>query len=550
MNLQELLFFLYKGFGEVGIQTFFRRYNYTVSQPLKETSFWHNVFGIKYIDGVNNIWKPKWAREARGRFYYVDKTKCVCLKESLQRGAEMITKLLTEEGIENTQDISPATLDKFDARQQDLLLTFSKEEQPLNGFLSGKRDGSLLLLTVYPPGSVMKAIVDDLEKRNIEVFWLETEKGIIVPATQGTLFIHESMHSYFLTVMYDMFGLTRPDFSTPPLTVWKDARFQETFKGWISNLCSSMPSSLLTENQMTLNFEMICKNRMCYMGNTHTELAVSYSKSHLSLLGVHQNNIYYPHFRLLETKKVVGHPVFLEVKSTSEVFQVMRELSAVVTGKMKKEEFMGKYFPEDLDYELDAEGWVYLDYSTNNESPDYSKLKEPIYYLAHKPRESTLQMLLALPEVSATFFPILRTLHDYFEKLEPKLVEYVSKVYSDILGQIEKGSECYLSLNPKARARVDAYHANPEEPLNLDIIFKMLLNTCKKYMKEVYYRNAVSVYGIDVQAQGDRVETFSLELMMKVQPWKNSIEEKVKGLIESKDDILKLLYTTLIDVPE
>jgi hypothetical protein len=45
------------------------------------------------------------AREARGRFYYVDENECVTLKEGLQRGIELLTKVHVEIGVRETQDI-------------------------------------------------------------------------------------------------------------------------------------------------------------------------------------------------------------------------------------------------------------------------------------------------------------------------------------------------------------------------------------------------------------------------------------------------------------
>ena len=64
-----------------GIKEFFCQYGYTVS------SYVPDAVGIKYIVVLNQIWKPKWAREARGRFYYIgDLTKKVIpLKDALQR---------------------------------------------------------------------------------------------------------------------------------------------------------------------------------------------------------------------------------------------------------------------------------------------------------------------------------------------------------------------------------------------------------------------------------------------------------------------------------
>lgn len=75
-----------------------------------------NVIGMKYLDGLNRLWKTTWAREARGRFYYVDTDGVVTLKEGLQRGIELLTKAHIEDGVSETQDVEGRTFDKFDDR--------------------------------------------------------------------------------------------------------------------------------------------------------------------------------------------------------------------------------------------------------------------------------------------------------------------------------------------------------------------------------------------------------------------------------------------------
>ena len=101
------------------------------------------------MDGVNQIWAPAWAREARGRFYYISDEEVISLKDGLQRGVEILTKAHMEDGVSETQDISDQKLDKFDKCQQKTLKTFTGDNA-INGYLTGKVDGSLLEFNVYP----------------------------------------------------------------------------------------------------------------------------------------------------------------------------------------------------------------------------------------------------------------------------------------------------------------------------------------------------------------------------------------------------------------
>ena len=88
-TLRELLDVLANIGGFGAIQEFFKMHNYRVLQPYKKTKWEEKVFGIKYIDGKNNLWRPKWARECRGRFYYMEEEEeqkvIHTLKDSLER---------------------------------------------------------------------------------------------------------------------------------------------------------------------------------------------------------------------------------------------------------------------------------------------------------------------------------------------------------------------------------------------------------------------------------------------------------------------------------
>ncbi|NDB85172.1 MAG: HD domain-containing protein, partial [Alphaproteobacteria bacterium] len=154
-TLTELIQVLRDSGGIVAIDEFFSQYDYTVSKYV------NGAVGIKYIDGMNQIWKPKWAREARGRFYYIDDDKVVPIKDTLQRGIEVLTKAHTDGGIQETQDIDQKTLDKLDDVQGMIMKTFAGNN-PIDSYLSGKVDGSLLIINVYPKKCEQYSIIQKL----------------------------------------------------------------------------------------------------------------------------------------------------------------------------------------------------------------------------------------------------------------------------------------------------------------------------------------------------------------------------------------------------
>ena len=54
----------------------------------------------------------------------------------------------------------------------------------------------------------MERLIKALEDKEIPVFYVKTSGGLIVPATQGTLFIGDNMWDYFLTALLGSMGYT------------------------------------------------------------------------------------------------------------------------------------------------------------------------------------------------------------------------------------------------------------------------------------------------------------------------------------------------------
>eukprot|EP01038_Epipyxis_sp_PR26KG_P011929 gene11929-15964_t len=594
LSLPELLHILYNINKTDSIREFFLSHHYIISQPLKNTCYENNVFGLKYIDGINQIWKPKWSREARGRFYFIQETvtsndkvsnfnkpeiRVFTLKSALQRGVELLTKAHLDANIFETQDCNsiqtvPVTKDnnnnkssqkntgvvmtnsllsnkndKLDPVQQSIMSLFMNENMPIRGYLSGKVDGSLLLITIYPMKSpqyaIMKSLIESIEasldtnthegidnnhddnnnaindKKNSykKLLYFDSgidEIGLIVPATQGTLFMGYEMWDYFLTSLYSSLDFPSIHPKTPPYQAWLDIK--DRFSQWMNDQYHAVMSSIIDLNPnnnnfnnnnvcITFSYEMICANRMTYLMNIHTELAVGYDHSAIYLLGILYNNEYIPHFLLKKSEAVVTHPVSRLVTSTSQVFEIMMSLREVVLGNIDKISFMKQHFPDqNIYYPLHVEGFVYLhELSNNNDnnnissieielskisikdnnnhsnhrdhstdyyyndtnlalptvSYDYSKIKLPIYYDCHKVRDNNINLLLSLPKSAELYFPILKQLKDFYGSLKPKLIKYVTVVCIAIQKQLfqknREESSFYKLLNAKARVRYNTY---------------------------------------------------------------------------------------------
>lgn len=550
MHLDQLIFFLYKQGGMDVVFEFFDYYAYRTPTPTKQ----QNIIGVKYVDGINQVWAPVWAREARGRFYYISDEEVLPLKDGLQRGVEILTKAHMEDGVNETQDISDQKLDRFDKRQQKTLKTFTGDNK-INGYLTGKVDGSLLEFNVYPntckQHPVMVKFLED--KRDDDPFTcvlldycVDNNLPLISVSTQGTLVIGDQMRDYFLT-------------SIEPYVEYELNNNLSDLENW-QFMCPLFVNFVLAQmahfpdpknSPMFIKYEAICKNRTTYRGTTHIELAVGYAFSGISLLGIMLDNRYIPHYEVMSSKEVVPHPVSCHVSSTVQVFQIMRELNNVVMSKMNLEDFMMKWFPDQVDYPIHAEGFVYLDADEEN---DYSKIKLPIYYTTHKVKSNEVQTLLSLPSSVEAYFPVITRLRDFYDNLEPKLVDILNTlmiyVSADLQVEDTETSVFYSKLNTKAKTHVDRYRDNLDDAKLKTLVFKIVVNVCKAQLYEKIDIETKRVW--DVEGENQRV--FMHRALMTVQPWScdessGAIREKVHEALKSSD-LVNAAYAAIVNIGE
>ena len=550
MHLDELIHFLYNQGGMDVVFEFFDYYAYRNSTPTKL----QNIIGVKYVDGVNQIWAPAWAREARGRFYYISDEEVIPLKDGLQRGVEILTKAHMEDGVSETQDISDQKLDKFDKCQQKTLKTFTGDNA-INGYLTGKVDGSLLEFNVYPicckQYPVMCQFLEDKRESDPFVCVLldycqDNNLPLINVSTQGTLVIGDLMRDYFLT-------------SIEPYVEYElNVNFTD-LENW-NTMCPLFVDFVLAQmkhfpdpnnSPMFIKYESVCKNRTTYRGTTHIELAVGYAFSGISLLGIMLDNRYIPHYEVMSSKEIVPHPVSCHVSSTTQVFQIMRELNNVVMSKLELEDFMKKWFPDQIDYPIHAEGFVYLDADENN---DYSKIKLPIYYTTHKIKSTEVQALLALPASVEQYFPVITRLRDFYDNLEPKLVSVLDAltkfIQNDLEVQEKESSIFYSKLNAKAQKHVDRYVNNAEDANLKNLVFKIVINVCKTQLYEKVDELTAKVW----QVEGENQRKFIHQALMMIQPWSCYLEtEALKMNVHEAlkaSSLVNAAYAAIVNIGE
>jgi len=527
------------------INIFLETYDYRV---LKNSSSNPNIIGIQYVDGINQIWRPKWAREARGRFYDISGPTIIEMKSGLSRGIEILTIAHTENDVSETSDLDTKSYEHLDDVQQMLMKKFSGTN-PLDTWITAKVDGSLAMINIYPPQSPQYAIMcetieqygDEFAKK-LYYYCRDNAAPIITVSSKGTLLMGFDMQDYFQTALQPLI---------PCYQNWDEAipYFVSLVMDYYGELVTMFKdnSKFNPHGYITLTFEAYCKNRTTYTGHLHTELAVSYNENGMNLLGMLHNNHYFPHFDL--PKKVFKQPFAKLVHSTKEVFDIMNKLDKMVCGEISKEDFLSNFIIGDMDSNLvHPEGFVILT-PLEDGTYDYAKIKTNMYYKCHKVRERYIPYLRSLPVASHIHYPIVKGLIEYFDNMKPNLENLLKESFLLLSNEIGNTTPSYNAIkkNKGALSRFDNYLTNPTDK-DKDIICKMLLNSIET--RQIINEKIITITKTFFEVRDEKKEDFILftkKLIMTVAPWNNGWEDILKKLIETGGDPIDRLYGLVIN---
>lgn len=527
LNLLELVNKLYN-ISPLAIDEFFRQYHYIISKP------YLNVIGIKYIDGLNNIWKPKWAREARGRIYYLEKNNIVELKYGLQRGIEILTKAHKDFGVIETQDINN-NLTKFDDVQNIISNTF-KGSNVFKSYISAKVDGSLIIINVYPQNCkqyiIIKNIIEksnDIFSKNIMEYCIDNQLPLITISSQGTLFVNEDMQEYFISAIKDMF-----------------------YNLWIPQLVNCVVNYVnnikkYNNEYIALFFEAFCKNRTTINGILHTELAVGYNQNGLHLLGAMLNNIYIPHFDL--PNHTFTQPFYMVVNRTDTVFYVMNLLDQIVLNKETNDKLLRLCSLSNISKLIHPEGFVLLT-PLENGLYDYAKLKTKLYYDCHKIKQNKLSYLLQLDENCEIYYPIIKKLKFFFNNLKPSLVNLIKQSFNKIISEVHENSLLFNGLNSKAKQKIlDLVNIGD---INNHVIYKILLNNKSSYDELIkLFEPLINKLFTERSCTNDDFTLYIKKILMTLEPWSNNDwEEKLNLMIDNYNIEISDLYKLVIGLTD
>lgn len=359
---------------------FFKSHSYTISTIKFDENMY--LVSIKYIDKQNKIMSHKWAREARGMGFVIDvsvKGNPVVkkIKNSLERCVEVLSlNHHVRNGVEESQDIKTLRdLSFLDKEQREVVEIFNRHtNEPLSEqedwFITSKVDGCLLIVSIYnkkDDEQVYNYMAKAVKACNM---WHVFDNDVLyVPSTSGSLEIGPNMKTTLITAAAGALRATRLKPEHDPDWVWYEANLGQ-------DLMRAM-SAYYPYNPKTMIMEMVCANRTTYDGLTeHREIAVSYPKSALYVLGCYDNaGVYTPVYRM-ETidSNTFSEPATTRINKPSDALNKMDILVNYITSDPQRSPLAVSFHPE---------GFILTRHDKKNGLLASCKLKTSVYYKAH-----------------------------------------------------------------------------------------------------------------------------------------------------------------------
>lgn len=558
---------------------------------------------IKYIDGRQGpeFWNNFWALQSRGAILFIPpnvvkffpgKSYTKFLGFKMPRGAEVVTGMT--KNIE-TQDIGSSKFSRFDNLDPeqkdtcDALLSEGTKKM----CLSGKADGSQFVATIYTKQSMflVKAIVaakNDLFLNMWVNFSLEISDGklIVLPSTQGTFIESGAMAPYMVTCLLVGCNIV----SRIELAAYKsyiDA--WETYgKTWIEMFLKMPRYDKISDNHC-FAFEAICDNRRGLFGDTeHHELAIKYSRDRLIFLGYSIDGYYIPGMLYHKYWNNLGiddpvpfeEPLYWEVNA-SQVNEMMEGLNEYISSNISKFEYLSKFPPANLDISnpndiensiIDCEGWVvaanrtfpvvdslyqkiltfgYELYGEKLPDTSYSKLKTPVYYMAHKLKLDNLPKLCELAKFSGHIFPILASINELFacNALNTAFIAIGNEIMDKI--NLNPDSEFLRMLKiickpvqiVGKKPFKDPFYDFDKRPRNSQ--YKIVLNLDKYDASKEILLPIYKKYFTSLDLNSDGIDSIVHNITMRLEPWSDKYIENVSHLTVTSPLIQNLIFACI-----
>ena len=572
MDLVALFRYLDTTVGWDGVRQFFIERAYMANTPPVAAAQDTLAYLIKYLEH-NRIWKPRWARQARGTaIMKLPSGKITCMKSLLQRGSELLTEQHMKEGITENEDISTNDFDHLDEYQIELFKKFRGVGGKVHGYLTFKKDGSLLGVILYLLGTeeqihmkfLIESSTDPRDKFAQMIIRKAEELGLpFMPiiCSQGTLTMGEGMIPYTVTAIaggiakipYTFVcekadaGMTAIDFM--------ETYCAEEFLTSIAVFYNDLPPHIRSET-MTLSFETIVPNRREAWGDIHTELAISYPKASCRFLGCtfmigDTPGSFRSHFQLHKSVKKAGweEPMCWKIGHTKQIESMLKGLSDILMGSITDVGFIEKFKPfNKSDLTIDFEGFVYFD-AIEDSFPlglsggldfdlDYEKAKSIEYYKGHKFRIGNVPYLMSLSERASEIFPLVRAIKDFYGDLDEKLAEIFTLIREILIAAVAHDHEVFHGI-PEGKAKVSFMNKS-----DMDVKSRMAINislTWPKYCIEAFQTRFTALPDDE-----DDVHSFLKKLTMTVKPWNDEYNKTLTQMVSENHPLMNELFDNLV----
>ena len=376
---------------------FFKDLNFTATVLKKEDAPIALVC-IKYIYGLNTMFLPRWAREARGAGFAIDTNtgNCVMIKEGLERTVEVLTQSHVNNGVQYSQDMTSATdLSGFPKKYVEAINKINQKSitDKDEYVLVDKVDGCLITLSCHHKDSEAYKILNNfLQHFDSTEFWrIQYNDWLIIPASSGSVQIKDFMRETLLSSLEKIWPSNSHEYDDENL--WLNLN---------KTLADCIVSSLKPGTSQHLQCEAVCRKRETLRGHCHRELAISYDRPGLFLLGISHNGTFTPRHKLHSfgntSSQVFDYPQFYRI----EDWESFNTLSS-----------RNQNHPE---------GYMFMTTDAT------LKLKSADYYIAHRVGSDISNIfaalknsILTLPMRTELSPDIARMLYDNKQKIYPEL---------------------------------------------------------------------------------------------------------------------------------
>ena len=496
---------------------------------------------IKYFDGRQS-WKTKWGLGARG----FCAMWCTDHWEPLKIGMQTSFEIPNGIAAEDTQDGFTYSSDKFSQKDIDKIIDFNSGSD--NVTYTFKVDGQYLVANVYSTkmSKIILSVLHELYADKVfsvalAEYSMKNYGHVVVLSSNNTWLTPEPMIPSIVTAMWSHF---KPDKTYEDLCADKrsfqkvfDEDLREPFLSSLMNFCNTGDETV--NDTVHVSFEVCCKNNTPARKEKIHGLAVTSQESALFLLGYHDGEKFHPHSTQECQIRVVDSgfrdPCFWVMNSKVISCEFHNAIMDVVMGKMTENDFFSMFLPHNKrsnpidSYAFHAEGGVvYVD-------GRYFKLKTPVYYWVHKPKQHYWDNIMAIPITATKYFPDILRIKAFITNIDKFVIDFKNDVtmFADKILENDEIMKAFVKGAPKRMLL--AFEENKK--LNPETALKMVINA--QHVKEMIIKNswdesaAVKMMGSTIEFS-DKVRSCIFSIMKSNSSEHVNTIEEIKSLFNSQ----------------